>query len=96
MVRGFWKINLGMRVFWRVLSYVGLTEDSLLPAVYNIATPNVRISELCATREIVGAFQERFACRRCGMCCTDGLVHLGVSDKCEAALDALAEVEWSG
>jgi len=30
--------------------------------------------------------------------CDDGLVHLGVSDKCEAALDALAEVEveWLG
>ena len=30
--------------------------------------------------------------------CTDGLIHLGVSEKCEAALDALAEVEveWLG
>jgi Fe-S-cluster containining protein len=30
--------------------------------------------------------------------CDDGLVHLGISDKCEAALDAMAEleVEWLG
>ncbi len=125
--------------------------------------PSVKISELPATKEIVEAFQECFACRRCGICCTgfkgvkilkaemkrlgvpkaewnstfklidgvyymkepcrfydaakaectiydnrpetcrnfpvhnmhctDGRIHLGVSDKCEAALDTLAEME---
>jgi Fe-S-cluster containining protein len=129
---------------------------------------SIRISELPATKEIVEAFQERFSCLRCGICCTDfkgvkilkaemkrlgvpkpewnstfklingsyymkepcrfydagkaectiynrrpetcrnfpvhtmhctdGLIHLGVSDKCEAALDAMVEmeVEWLG